>query len=281
MFRNVVTISLITTFLVGKADLRRQLGDIAGEARTHWRVLVLGAVGTLTLQSLVMQSLHMVHATNLAVMSQMTPPFLFVISGFILRTERPTWGKFGGMLLSIGGAIVLIDPTSMVGAGMNATEAFGNAICVFIAFLYAVLILISKRTAGVIPGSVLQLIFVSGAFPGFVSLAWGLGALSPSAIVWTGLSVAGAATVGVCAAFDYVLTFTAAGYVSSLVCGLANTLLPIFVGIATFFINHEQVPDSHYSHSHSHSSACARTNDPIDVTPRFKMHARTHAISDK
>jgi len=232
VLRNIVTVLFLGAMLLLKPDLRQNLGNICREVLAFWRQVLVGAVGTFILQTFVMQSLDVIPATNLAVLAQLSPPFLFVISGFILKTERPSWIKFVGMLVAVAGAVVIIDPTHFKANDMRST--LGNLLGVGTALAYAIIVTVQKHLVFNVPAAALQFTFTVYAFPFFVVLAALLKSLS--GMVLTPSSIVGAAFVGVCASLDYYFAFASLTYVSTLLVGLANSLLPLFVGIATYFV---------------------------------------------
>ena len=233
VFRNVVTIFFLGSLLVvqERKDLRHNLTQIRNEVFTYWRQVVLGAFGTFILQTFVMQSLKVIPATNLAVLSQLSPPFLFIISGFILRTEKPTLVKLVGMVAAVGGAVVIIDPTHFKADDSRAT--IGNTMCVGMALSYAIIVTVQKYLVANVPAAALQFTFTLYAFPFFVLLACILKAFDE--VTFTLTSCCGAVFVGVCASLDYYFAFASLKYVSTLLVGLANSLLPLFVGVTTYF----------------------------------------------
>lgn len=195
VLRNVVTILFLGSILLCKRDLRTNLGTICKEVFAFWRQVVVGALGTFVLQTFVMQSLNLIPATNLAVLSQLSPPFLFVIAGFILKTETPSWTKFLGMMAAVGGAVVIIDPTHF-----KASDV-GNLLCVGMALAYAIIVTVQKHVVRAIPAAALQFTFTAYAIPFFVLLAAGLGQIR--GIRLTPYSAGLATVVGVCASLDY------------------------------------------------------------------------------
>ena len=219
VLRNVVTVFFLGALLLLKSDLRKNLKHIAGEVRSNWRSVVPGAAGTFVLQTLVMQSLDLIPATNLAVLSLLSPPFLFVIAGFILKTERPTWVRFAGMVAAVAGAVVIIDPTGFEAGDAKATV--GKLLCAGTALCYAIIVTVQKHLVASVPAAALQFTFTAYAFPFFVLLAACFGDLGSMAL--TAESAGGAAIVGVFASLDYYFAFASLKYVSTLLVGLSNS----------------------------------------------------------
>ena len=235
VFRNATTLVFLGSILGIKPDLRSNLKGIKREVITHWPQVVLGAALTFVLQTFVMQSLRVIPAVNLAVLSQLSPPFLFLISGYILKTEAPTLQKFLGMIAAVTGAVIIIDPTNFKAGELSAM--YGNLMCCGMALAYAVIVTVQKNLVDKVPAAALQFTFTLYAVPFFIALAFAMRAFED--ITLTLESLSGALFVGVCASLDYYFAFAALKFVSTLVVGLANSMLPLFVGITAYFVNGE------------------------------------------
>ena len=97
------------------------------------------------------------------------------------------------------------------------------------ALSYAIIVTVQKFLVSSVPAAALQFTFTAYAFPFFVLLAAALKSIQSVAAVLDPKAAAGAAFVGVCASLDYYFAFASLKYVSTLLVGLANSLLPLFV----------------------------------------------------
>lgn len=237
VFRNATTLVFLGCFLGIKPDLRANLKGISKEVLANWPQILLGSALTFVLQTFVTQSLRVIPAVNLAVLAQLSPPFLFLISGYILKTEAPTLQKFLGMLAACGGAIVIINPTHFKVDEVSAL--YGNLMCCGMALAYAIIVTVQKNLVDKVPAAALLFTFTLYAVPFFIALAFAMKAFDPKDITLTLESISGAMFVGVCASLDYYFAFAALQYVSTLVVGLANSMLPLFVGVTAYFVSGE------------------------------------------
>jgi len=235
VFRNATTLVFLGCFLGIKPDLRANLKGIGKEVLANWPIILLGSALTFVLQTFVTQSLRVIPAVNLAVLAQLSPPFLFLISGYILKTEAPTWQKFLGMLAACGGAIVIINPTHFKAGEVSAL--YGNLMCCGMALAYAIIVTVQKTLVGKVPAAALLFTFTLYAVPCFIALAFAMKAFGGMTLTLE--SISGAVFVGVCASLDYYFAFAALQHVSTLVVGLANSMLPLFVGVTAYFVSGE------------------------------------------
>ncbi len=129
---------------------RRDLAALAG----------LALIGVVLNQFLFLEGVKRTTAINTNIMVTTIPVFTLAIA-LVLRRERATWAKLGGIALAAVGAIYLIGPDRI---RLDPTTAFGNALIACNTCSYAGYLVLSKRLLERYhPLTVVTYVFVFGA----------------------------------------------------------------------------------------------------------------------
>ena len=129
---------------------RRDLAALAG----------LALIGVVLNQLLFLEGVERTTAINTNIMVTTIPAFTLAIA-LILRRERATWPKLGGIALAAAGAVYLIGPDRI---HLDPSTAFGNALVACNTCSYAGYLVLSKRLLERYhPLTVVTHVFVFGA----------------------------------------------------------------------------------------------------------------------
>jgi drug/metabolite transporter (DMT)-like permease len=129
---------------------RRDLMALAG----------LALIGVVLNQVLFLEGVKRTTAINTNIMVTTIPVFTLAIA-LILRRERATWPKLGGIALAAAGAVYLIGPDRI---RLDPSTAFGNALIACNTCSYAGYLVLSKRLLERYhPLTVITHIFIFGA----------------------------------------------------------------------------------------------------------------------
>ena len=145
---------------------RRDLAALAG----------LAVIGVVLNQVLFLEGVKRTTAINTNIMVTTIPVFTIAIA-LLLRRERATWPKLGGIGLAAAGAIYLIGPDRL---RLDPSTALGNALVACNACSYAAYLVLSKRLLERYrPLTVVTHVFIFGAV---MILPFGLAALRDVAL---------------------------------------------------------------------------------------------------
>jgi len=145
---------------------RRDLAALAG----------LAVIGVVLNQVLFLEGVKRTTAINTNIMVTTIPVFTIAIA-LLLRRERATWPKLGGIGLAAAGAIYLIGPDRL---RLDPSMALGNALVACNACSYAAYLVLSKRLLERYrPLTVVTHVFIFGAV---MILPFGLAALRDVAL---------------------------------------------------------------------------------------------------
>ena len=142
----VVPAGVLVTFrIVGAAAALLLLqavrrGPWISEPRVLGRVAVAGLLGVTANQSLFLFGLRHTTAVNATIMVTTVPVFT-VLGSLLLRLERPSPRKLGGIALAAAGAIYLVDPGRL---SLGPGEALGNLLILLGMLCYAAYFLFAK-----------------------------------------------------------------------------------------------------------------------------------------
>ena len=110
---------------------RRDLATLAG----------LAMLGVVMNQLLFLEGVKRTTAINTNILVTTVPAFTLAIA-LVLRRERATWPKIGGIVLAAAGAVYLIGPDRI---RLDPTTAFGNALVACNTASYGAYLVLSKR----------------------------------------------------------------------------------------------------------------------------------------
>ncbi len=110
------------------------------EPRVLGRVALAGLLGVTANQSLFLYGLRHTTAVNATIMVTTVPVFT-VLGSLLLRLERPSPRKLGGIALAAAGAIYLVDPARL---SLGPGEALGNLLILIGMLCYAAYFLAAK-----------------------------------------------------------------------------------------------------------------------------------------
>jgi drug/metabolite transporter (DMT)-like permease len=145
---------------------RRDLAALAG----------LAVIGVVLNQVLFLEGVKRTTAINTNIMVTTIPVFTIAIA-LLLRRERATWPKLGGIGLAAAGAIYLIGPDRL---RLDPSTALGNALVACNACSYAAYLVLSKRLLERYrPLTVVTHVFIFGAV---LILPFGVAALRDVAL---------------------------------------------------------------------------------------------------
>ncbi len=163
--------------------LRRDWPRLAG----HWPILLLlSALGIAAFNSLAYAALQWTQAIN-AFLMQSVMPVLIVAMSFLLYRERISGRQFGGVLLSLSGAAVIIlrgDWGALASLSINR----GDVLLLFAVLGYAAYSVLLRQRPAIHPLSFVAVTFAAGTLillPLFIweSLAVGAVAFSPAIVL--------------------------------------------------------------------------------------------------
>lgn len=142
---------VVLNALTSRERIRRR--DLAGVAG-------LALVGVVLNQLLFLEGVKRTTAINANILVTTVPVFTLAIA-LLLRRERASWAKVGGIALAAVGAVYLIGPDRI---RLAPSMAFGNALIVTNTSLYAAYLVLSKRLLERYqPLTVVTYVFVFGA----------------------------------------------------------------------------------------------------------------------
>jgi drug/metabolite transporter (DMT)-like permease len=115
--------------------------------RDQWgRILVVAVLNNVVPFALFAWGETRVASGTASILNALTPIFVVVVTGLVLRTDALTTGKIVGVLCGLAGVVVLVGPDALVGA-----DLLGQAACVLGAVSYGFALPLGKRVVGVAP----------------------------------------------------------------------------------------------------------------------------------
>ena len=81
-----------------------------------------------------------------SIINALTPIFVVLVTGLVLRTDALTPGKIVGVVCGLAGVVILVGPEALVGA-----DLWGEAACVLATVSYGFALPLGKRVVGVAP----------------------------------------------------------------------------------------------------------------------------------
>jgi hypothetical protein len=156
-----------------------------------------------------------------SILNAMTPMFTVLVSALILRSERLTANRVGGVLCGIAGVAVLIGPQAMMGA-----DIMGQAACLLSAIIYGFALPFGRRIKGIVPQTMAagQLACASLILLPLVLLIdqpWSLPA--PSLLGWAAMLALGLLSTGLA----YIIFFGLLASAGSTNLSLVTLLVPV------------------------------------------------------
>jgi len=148
--------SAVAFFVLQRALVRERVTD----RRDLAALAGLALIGVVLNQLLFLEGVERTTAINTNIMVTTIPAFTLAIA-LILRRERATWPKLGGIALAAAGAVYLIGPDRI---HLDPSTAFGNALVACNTCSYAGYLVLSKRLLERYhPLTVVTHVFVFGA----------------------------------------------------------------------------------------------------------------------
>ena len=204
------------------------------------RLALLGLLGVCINQILFVTGLHYTTAVNTAILMPSIPVFTMTIAA-LLRIERLTARGVAGVLLSVVGAMVMLDVTNF---SLARETMLGNLLILLNCLSYAAFLVLARPVLLRIPP--LMVIGWSYLFGGIGVLAVSattLAALDYSVIPWT-VWLGVAFIVLIATLVNYVLNTWAIRHSSSSLVATYTTLQTLIAGALAVMFLHERIGPS-------------------------------------
>jgi len=212
-----VAIGAVAIFLY----LRARRVEIA-VPRAQWgRIVVLAILNNVVPFSLFAWGESRVSSGTASILNAMTPIFVVLVTGLVLRTEKLTWARVLGVLCGIAGVAVLVGPDVLLGA-----DLLGQAACLLAAVSYGFALPWGRRITGLEP-PVLAMAQLSAATLILLPLVllfdqpWSLA--NPDFIGWA--AVAGLGLL--CTGLAYIIFFAVLASAGATNLSLVTLLIPV------------------------------------------------------
>jgi drug/metabolite transporter (DMT)-like permease len=149
---------------------------------------LLGGLGVFANQALFITGLKFTTATNAAILMTSIPVFA-VAAGAVMRVERVTVNRLAGIVLSVAGALVLVNPFRF---SADRSAALGNTMILCNGLCYALFLVLQRPILTRVPWrTVIAASFFFGALGILPVAAPALAALDPSKVgtgAWLGVA---------------------------------------------------------------------------------------------
>lgn len=139
----------IALFLLWPIALWREKPDWRN-LRQSWAILlVLGLLGLCGYNLLLYSALYYTSPTNASLVSALNPAMIALFSAFLLR-ERLSWGKLGGLLLSVIGVFFIITDGNLLFI-FQTTYNRGDLLMLASVLVWTIYSILGKKTGNIPP----------------------------------------------------------------------------------------------------------------------------------
>ena len=189
--------------------------------RDQWRrILVVALLNNVVPFALFAWGETRVASGTASILNALTPIFVVLVTGLVLRTDALTAGKLVGVVCGLAGVVVLVGPDALVGA-----DLLGKGACVLAAISYGFALPLGKRVVGVAPPvmALAQLGTATLVLLPFVLVfdaPWGLAA--PSVAGWVAIAGLGLLSTGLA----YIIFFALMASAGPTNLSLVTLLIP-------------------------------------------------------
>ena len=190
--------------------------------RAQWgRIAILAILNNVVPFSLFAWGESRVSSGTASILNAMTPMFVVLVTGLVLRTEKLTWPRVLGVLCGIGGVAVLVGPDALLGA-----DLLGQAACLAASVCYGFALPWGRRITGLNP-PVLAMAQLTAASIILLPLVlvfdrpWGLA--NPDVIGWVAIAGLGL----LCTGLAYIIFFAVLASAGATSLSLVTLMVPV------------------------------------------------------